>query len=678
MSNFKIYLLSGPLTRLVILFSGQKSSDLNSFPEGVCAETLSMSSEDAEIEQAREISTSHLLDQTSRNLPSKRETFGRQSFDSTINSYPGQVADACEHTSNQLVPLADNESSSVSSWRKHTRDFIRAPIAVQALPCFNNYVQLSKSFKNRSLGIAGVKSPHGKNHKYNPNFHGASVHSSFCNSDDEFASEDNGPKGSGDVKSTRDIDLNSISPSCFSDVADQSVWISDGEKKLEDSMRGSPWFRAKPVHVAKPNKGYTRSTTQVKSISLQANAYILDVKSKKAEASDRQGIERLLGIPTYNKPCKSIDPCSSHAFPLTIENSSEDDTDNSERDCVLDINLDCNSVRDSGEQLTANELAIENRRDKKFSCCGFPVDLNPCINEDESSLAPSLSNDLDLEAPESSQNKESSPPRGESYENQLEKSFQPSGMENGDPLEELTVIAAEALVSISSSQVQACTESTMFKPSKASRIDCLYWFARIVSSVVDDPESEFGVVLSCEDTNPHNKHLSDGIDYFEAMTLQLKETTMQEYCCKTYFQKEEAACPVSFPCQPRKGRTRRVRQQRKDFQSEILPSLASLSRYEVTQDLQAIGGLIEASHTHWSTGSRQAGRNGSTRRKRPFVSISNVESAMCAQLKQQTRHSQLCIKERSLIDWGKITRRPRGQRCPASNTRLILAQLQVQ
>ncbi|KAF2316079.1 hypothetical protein GH714_040874 [Hevea brasiliensis] len=95
--------------------------------------------------------------------------------------------------------------------------------------------------------------------------------------------------------------------------------------------------------------------------------------------------------------------------------------------------------------------------------------------------------------PASPENKETSPPGGESDENQLEMPCELPKQESRDLLEDLITVAAETIVSMSSSQVQT-TEIMTSKPAGASQNDPLYWFSKIASSVVDDPESEFGVV----------------------------------------------------------------------------------------------------------------------------------------------------------------------------------------
>ncbi|KAJ9163567.1 hypothetical protein P3X46_023218 [Hevea brasiliensis] len=566
----------------------QSSGEMNSFPARICTEKLSASSKDVEIEQASELATSHLLNLNSGKLHRERKDFG-------LESNPEKTASARKHTSTELIPLDDvktYDSSSVSSWRKHTCELVRAPIAI---PWFNP-VQLIRSSKFRSPEIPGDKSCCGINLEFRSTFCSASAQSSFCNSDNEFVSEDSDTrkhiKGSVDPKLTRDIDLNSMSPNCSSDVAVHTIWITEGEEKCKESTGGLALHRTNPAHIVNSNKS---------------------------------------------------------------------------------LHLDY-SMPDSGEQLTKNDLVFGSKHDNISSGFGFHVDLNSCINDEDSSPMPTLSTEIDLQAPASPENKETSPPGGESDENQLEMPCELPKQESRDLLEDLITVAAETIVSMSSSQVQTYTEIMTSKPAGASQNDPLYWFSKIASSVVDDPESEFGVVLSFKNTDHHDENLSDGIDYFEAMTLKLKETKVEQFCCKASILKEEAASSPSLPILPR-GRTRRWGQQRKDFQSEILPSLASLSRYEITEDLQAIGGLIEAAHQN--TDARRTGRNGWTsgRRRRFSVSSVKAETSLCALSKQQTTNGEHSIKESSLIGWGKITRRRRGQRCPASNLRLILNQV---
>lgn len=337
------------------------------------------------------------------------------------------------------------------------------------------------------------------------------------------------------------------------------------------------------------------------------------------------------------------------------------------------INLEFDHVPARGKELAKTELVVESEPYKKYPAC-VVIDLNCCLSMDESLLMPSHSIEMNLEPPASPENEECSPPRGESDETQLETPLLSSGQEDGDLQEELVTNAVEAIVSISSSEIQTCLDRTTCEPFKTS--NSLYWFARVASSVVDDPGSEFGVNIGVKNSGD-NEYLSDGIDYFEAMTLNLPEIKVEEESwCKSNGQKEEEPSAVLLKNQPKRGRTRRGRQQ-KDFQSEILPSLATLSRYAVTEDLQMLGGLMEAAGAQWESGSRRdAGRNGYTkRRRRSSARASNViESTMNMLLKQQSGEG-IRHRQRRLIEWGKITTRPRGPRCPSSKPRLILGQV---
>ncbi|XP_075661983.1 uncharacterized protein LOC142631649 isoform X1 [Castanea sativa] len=669
---------------------------------GFVAENLSMLPESSkeELQQAHQPPTFHLLTKSYQEVETKRTIFSVESFGrdhgSLNDSQPGPSSASYMCTSRELVPHADvaiSGSSPAASCRKPVRDMVRNPIAVQALPCFNTSVSLGSS--KSSIGRPGLTGDISH-----------SVQDSFCNSyqsepkrfrvhppsfsfdnvnndnNHELTSEHQGlsnyVQGSMDMKSSKSINLNFMPNCCSSDVeVSQSIQGTDGMEKLEKLTGVLALLKVKQVLDGRPEKG-SEDSTQVESVLLKAyTECIPDVDPKKFEASDSPSNRRILNFPTYEKPHISSDQCSSHASQSETHQNGDEYIENTQKD-VLDINLTCDSVPDSGKCPTASELVLENGLDKKHEGFGSHIDLNSCINEDESSPMHSLSTEVDLQAPASPENKECSPPRGESNETLLETPSQSSRQEDADLLGELMRIAAEAIISISSSEVQICIEKTTCKTSEAPSSDSLHWFAGIVSSVEGEPENESGKVLSSKYSNhDDDEFLPDGIDYFEAMTLRLTETKEEECCCKCNIQKEEERGAILLQSQPRKGRTRRGRQ-RKDFQSEILPSLASLSRYEVTEDLQTIGGLMEAAGSRWETGSlRNAGRIGSTRgRRRSCAPSSSVaENTVGSLLKQQTANSEKGIEERNLIGWGKITRRRRGQRHPVSNPQLILGQV---
>ncbi|XP_050378619.1 uncharacterized protein LOC126795931 [Argentina anserina] len=226
--------------------------------------------------------------------------------------------------------------------------------------------------------------------------------------------------------------------------------------------------------------------------------------------------------------------------------------------------------------------------------------------------------------------------------------------------EELFRTAAECLVSISSFVCYTCSERTTCRLTETSS-NSLKWFAGLASSVLGSLENKVG-------NGDHQEVLPDGMDYFEAMTLKLPETKVEECCCyRSIDYKEEVIVTASSQSQPKRGRPRKGRQQRKDFQNEILPGLASLSRCQVTEDLQVIGTLIGASADCSETRSvRHAARFGLSRGKRRCtMSASTVTEKTAAQpLNHIGIKRQLESDKRGLINWGEVSRRRRGQRNP--------------
>ncbi|KAM1411052.1 hypothetical protein ACFXTO_023969 [Malus domestica] len=131
------------------------------------------------------------------------------------------------------------------------------------------------------------------------------------------------------------------------------------------------------------------------------------------------------------------------------------------------------------------------------------------------------------------------------------------------------------------------------------------------------------------------------------------------------------------------------RSQRKDFRRDVLPGLASLSKNEVTDDLQIIEGLIRESGGSWqsSLSQRNSGKGGRGRgRKRmgtsaPCTNVAEVsqpqiEQPICEELQGPEersltcwgKRSLTCWGKRSLTCWGKRTRRPPWQRYPIDNS----------
>ncbi|XP_021761558.1 uncharacterized protein LOC110726392 [Chenopodium quinoa] len=311
--------------------------------------------------------------------------------------------------------------------------------------------------------------------------------------------------------------------------------------------------------------------------------------------------------------------------------SAEAETVKKSKICrMIDINLPCDFMTDEEPVIQDDKIVHDHENSGRLK-------LNFCMNDDSlQPKSPSLDKtqlEIDLEAPISPEVKERSPPRGDSEDNQSE--------EGSDLFLELAKIAADAIVSISSSSSQSYQENLGLRKCEASDSGNLEWFAGLINSLSSDLENDFDT-MNCKDTC--------SIDDFEAMTLELPELKSEDFLCKSNVQISNETCLTVLPCQTRRGRTRRSK--RKDFQREVLPSLASLSRYEVTEDIMMIEGLMEAAGTPWSLSkTRRACRTG----RKPRAA------------KQPTFDEK--VQELSaLISWGKVNRRPRGRRSPASPT----------
>eukprot|EP01018_Ginkgo_biloba_P031630 Gb_29019 [translate_table: standard] len=183
-------------------------------------------------------------------------------------------------------------------------------------------------------------------------------------------------------------------------------------------------------------------------------------------------------------------------------------------------------------------------------------------------------------------------------------------------------IAAEALLSMASEKTSKCQDPSTGQPQLSpGLISPLEWFADMIP--VDADEVEFpspglreqvgDVTLSsysCYKVKEMGRpYFSDGLDYFEFMTLMLRENSVDGNCkpfIKHSEQSEKLSPLVSHGLRQLK-RGKRAR----DFQKETLPSMSSLSRQEITEDLQVIGGLMRSAGDVCQTvfTRRSAGKN---------------------------------------------------------------------
>ncbi|XP_047321714.1 uncharacterized protein LOC124925686 [Impatiens glandulifera] len=348
-------------------------------------------------------------------------------------------------------------------------------------------------------------------------------------------------------------------------------------------------------------------------------------------------------------------------FPIPSSKSKDEPlpsqgNNNGSKARMIDINVAYDS--DSDKTTPPKEVGANNSI--------FLIDLNSCVSDDELPSPPLITSrnslwrgcvQIDLEAPPAE-----------------EPDFDDDIIEEEE--EDNTRAAAEAIVAISTTApISQDNEKTSWLPlGEDSMEDPLSWFADILISSPHPP------------AKVSRRSSSSSLDEFEMMTLNLPEMKEEEYMPKPLVQilnreedeMDEAGTGTvsSMANRTRRGPGRRGRQ-RRDFQRDILPGLASLSRHEVTEDIQTFGGLMRATGHQWQSGvtRRNGSRNGSGRgrgRRPNSTSVAAVQVTTTTTTTtgpSSTDCTQL-IQQMSCADdvWGKTPRRPRRQRsCPQGN-----------
>ncbi|GLT27592.1 hypothetical protein SLA2020_025780 [Shorea laevis] len=507
------------------------------------------------------------------------------------------------------------------------------------------------------------------------------------------------------MKVANDVNLNvALSSSSSNRPALQCLEI-DGGRKHEDYLLGLPWLRAKPackneatvygtdlnmmdLNFSESSVGQSANKnesancfSQMLNENVKSGTDSNNVEVSRTNISDCLSNKKILGIPIFGKPPVSKESSSLTSLPrLSISEPSEREAENNGRNRFLDINLPCDdTVPESSQGVAAEVLVVEKEADIKVASSRQHIDLNMHVTEDDASFVPSVSDSnvkmtggIDLEA--SLVTETEAAIHGEAFlEKAWETSIQSSQHNDKCPLDEVTRTAAETIVAISSSGGHHLNDSNC--NSETSITDPLHWFVEVVSSFGEDIENRLESLLTGRDGVEVEDSSSEEIDYFESMTLQLAEIQEEEYMPKSLVPenlKVEETGTTLLTSQSRKGQGRRGRH-RRDFQRDILPGLASLSRHEVTEDLQTFGGLMRATGHLWHSGltRRSSTRSGSGRGRRRSITNSSPSmtpgTAYTLPTLQPVNNIEVALEDRSLTGWGKTPRRPRRQRCPASN-----------
>ncbi|XP_019195581.1 PREDICTED: uncharacterized protein LOC109189230 isoform X2 [Ipomoea nil] len=506
--------------------------------------------------------------------------------------------------------------------------------------------------------------------KQSLDFNGGKTHMngniSSVSSSKETASCKNGASNSSDLSARKVqgcslLRFDGVNGVSYGDLAPKDNHNYQTPISKQESSKGSlPWFIAKSQHnlqqISRGENCYHMNLDLLQNCSQQF--------FKKSETDE--SFSRGLNQKQEDRRSTSINACE----PSKADNVKK----------IFGVQI----FSSSGNLKTADsrnppEGIIDSVTDKGLgNCCSGlknQIDLNLSLDEEEEPPAPCLPRavvkiataEIDLEAPatlEPEENASSLEEEISSVELRVEKSTQ--------PLEEVTRGAAEAIVSISSSSANNL-------PNETASSDCLKWLADVIYSRVNDGRERNITDASSGKGEPVEESIPDGLDYFEAMTLELRDMKEEGSCyepsiLEINYDEEEESGAATTPKRPRRGQARRGRQ-RRDFQRDVLPSLVSLSRHEVSEDILTFEELLKTTGSSWQSrmSQRKAGKNGRGRRRCGSSTTPSLIKTATSQPPPPPTNQPVVIctetnvEKTSLTGWGKRTRRLPRQRCQNTN-----------
>jgi hypothetical protein len=124
---------------------------------------------------------------------------------------------------------------------------------------------------------------------------------------------------------------------------------------------------------------------------------------------------------------------------------------------------------------------------------------------------------------------------------------------------------------------------------------------------------------------------------------------------------------VNLLTKPKRGGNQRKRRQKRDFQKDILPSISSLCRPEIIEDIQLLEGLVQTTGGSWESSFTRRRRS---RGKKPKKKVEDTveEEVEISPPPAKPDDAGLEAEDRGMIGWGRTTRRCRRQRCPSGMT----------
>ncbi|XP_010923571.1 uncharacterized protein [Elaeis guineensis] len=514
-----------------------------------------------------------------------------------------------------------------------------------------------------------------------------------------------------DVKSPKDVNLNQALPDGIQHdlTIQQHAVVRKLEQKFEESSKGIYWLSKKPTcdesidlekHASQMELGFTRGCSQLMSSSsivapesnqdkesgpsicnppaFTSTLQDMEIGMQKNEISDSFSGRRMLGFPTLEKVQQSV--VSRQECSLTNESMCiEKDMRRTDLNCDI---KERSSEKPISTGSSINEKWDESIRTRSRDHINLNAELTCMDDRRLSELTPKseaagplplqvprvsarFASEINLEAPISQA-------EGDilSHHGYAQLSRTDGSQETECSHDKLLREAAENIVAMSV-DVHSHLEEVTCHPLHPAQWDALIWLAQVLSSNAGNagvPRSNGNGGYESSDDN--------GLDSFEAMTLKLEEIKVDDCCCKPKEfenRKEgEVGAASLLLTRPRRGHARRRRQKR-DFQNDILPGLASLSRHEVAEDLQTIGGLMKASGKSWKTGltRRNTGRNGlhsqAKGRRQPRSVAATLSETQVSPPPVDPMNTDLEVDGRNMIGWGRTTRRCRRPRCPPTN-----------
>ncbi|MQL87407.1 hypothetical protein Taro_019945, partial [Colocasia esculenta] len=535
-----------------------------------------------------------------------------------------------------------------------------------------------------------------------------------------------------DAKTVKGMNLNLEPPNGFQNgFTPKAKTLSDMEGKKEDPSGGIPWLRTKSPG-SKPcrttDKGELQVSTSVDGHSQPMPSYCLSAREveQKTETVVGSSLEVMQDLSSALKPIGTtieqnetvFSSSNSKILGFTLSqrtrerNSSfttilhkkispgHDEAKNRAKEGFSPADSSCQSKPLDLEKHIHTEVIPEKGTAESVHCFRPDINLNSSAtsmdqlkssessSEDEIKLPPPPSArgsatrfalEIDLEAPPTSVEEEQAPllesaPQIDQLVQPVEPECREEDLQTTGSLDEVVArIAAEAIQMISLDRA-IHLEDAACRPLPTASADTLHWFADMVTSNGDTPENN--EALKCRRNIDQESSDIDGMDYFEYMTLNLAETIVEEYCFRPMEEEqseEEAGVAHLLLTRPRRGQAR-WRRQRRDFQRDILPGLASLSRQEVTEDMQIIASLMKALGQPWKAGGarRNAARSRPRRQarggRRPrTATTSAVAEAPVVPPPKQSNKKEATNNGRSILGWGRTTKRCRSQRSLPGN-----------